>query len=75
MSEIKLYNFFCRSIKWVRCEQVRMTEEQAIKYAKEKDFRFEEVGERNIVKENPQKDEKDDRSLQGWADIILGERK
>ena len=24
---------------------------------------------------NPQKDEKDDRSLQGWSDLILGERK
>ena len=73
MSEIKLYNFFCRSIKWVRCEQERMTEEQAINYAKEKDFRFEEIEVK--VKENPQKGEKDDRSLQGWADIILGERK
>ena len=43
MSEIKLYNFFCRSIKWVRCEQERMTEEQAIKYAKQFNLRFDEV--------------------------------
>ena len=43
MSEKKLYNFFCRSTKWFRCEQERMTEEEAMKYAKEKDFRFEEV--------------------------------
>ena len=44
MSEKKIYDFFCRSIKWVRCEQERMTEEEAIKYAKEKDYRFEELG-------------------------------
>ena len=44
MSEVKLYNFFCRSIKWFRCEQEKMTEEEAIKYAKDHDLRFEEVG-------------------------------
>ena len=43
MSKVKLFNFFCRSTKWVRCEQERMTEEQAINYAKEKNFRFDEV--------------------------------
>lgn len=45
MSEKKLYNFFCRSTKWVRCEQEVMTEEQAVKYAKEHDLRFTEVYE------------------------------
>ena len=43
-SEKKLYNFFYRSIKWVRCEQEKMTEEEAINYAKEHNLRFEEVG-------------------------------
>ena len=43
MSEKKLYNFFCRSTKWVRCEQEKMTEEEAIKYAKDHDLRYEEV--------------------------------
>ena len=44
MSAKKLYNFFCRSTTWVRCEQEEMTEEEAIKYAKDFGFRFEEVG-------------------------------
>ena len=43
MSEKKLYNFFCHSTEWVRCEQEKMTEEEAIKYAKNFDLRYEEV--------------------------------
>ena len=39
----KLYNFFCPRTEWVRCEQVEMTEEEAIKYAKDHKLRFDEV--------------------------------
>jgi len=45
MSEKKLYNFFCRQTKWVRCEQLKMTEEEAEKYAKQFDMRFDDVSE------------------------------
>lgn len=39
----KRYNFFCRSTEWVRCYQGEMTEEEAIKHAKNMDMRFEEA--------------------------------
>ena len=39
----KRYDFFCRSNKWIRCYQGEMTEEEAVKYAKDTDMRFEEV--------------------------------
>ena len=44
-NEPKRYNFFCRSTKWFRCEQEMTTEEEAIKYAKEHDLRFEVANE------------------------------
>lgn len=43
MSEKKDYNFYGKSIKWVRVYRGMMTEEQAIKYAKEHNLRWEEV--------------------------------
>lgn len=43
MSEKKLYNLFCRTIKWVECDQRKMTEEEVIKFAKDNDLRWEEV--------------------------------
>lgn len=42
-AKTKLYNFFCRSTEWFRCEQNEMIEDEAIKYAKEHDMRFEAV--------------------------------
>ena len=39
----KRYDFFCRSTGWVRCYQGEMTEEEAIKHAKNMDMRFEEA--------------------------------
>lgn len=41
MSEKKIYDFFCRTVKWTQCEREEMTEEEAIKYAKQHDLRFE----------------------------------
>ena len=41
----KRYNFYCRSTKWVQCYQGEMTEEEAVKYAKDTDMRFEEATE------------------------------
>ena len=41
----KLYDFFCRSVKWVHFERMEATEEQAIKYAKDFDLRYEVVDE------------------------------
>lgn len=46
MSEKKLYNFFCRTIKWVECDQRKMTEEEVIKFAKDNDLRWEEVSQK-----------------------------
>lgn len=37
------YDFFCRSTEWVRCYQGEMTEEEAIKHAKDTDMRFAEA--------------------------------
>ena len=39
----KLYDFFCRTTKWMQCYQGRMTEEEAIKHAKGTNMRFEEA--------------------------------
>lgn len=43
MSEKKVFNFFGSTIKWIRVYRGVMTEEEAIKYAKEHDLRYEEV--------------------------------
>ena len=44
-SKVKRYNFYCRSTKWIQCYQGEMTEEEAVKYAKDTGMRFDEVTE------------------------------
>lgn len=39
----KIFDFFCRSNRWVHFGQEEMTEEQAEKYAKDFDLRYEEA--------------------------------